>query len=80
MTTDPAAARDFLRCACSALTRRDVAGEPARCSFCGRTIEATAAEPVTVSSPIVGRRVFKSASLRDLQSPIPNPLNAETPA
>lgn len=71
MTADPAAARDFLRCACAALTRRDVAGDPARCSFCGRTIEATAAAPATAPSPIIARRVFRSASLRDLQSSTP---------
>lgn len=57
--TDPAAARDFLRCQlCHGITRRDIAGNPARCNFCGALVEV----PASSASPIVGRRSFRSAN------------------
>jgi hypothetical protein len=63
--TDPALLRMFLGpCSgCGAMVRADLAllDGIARCSFCGAKLDAPAKPP----SPIIGRKVFRSASLRD---------------
>lgn len=64
--SDPAAARDFLKCpTCHGMTRADLAGTPARCSCCAVLMyDCGKNDPVSLQSPIVARRVFQSASLR----------------
>ncbi len=68
--TDPAAARDHLPCStCGSWTRRDLAatGDVLRCSSCAAAlVEYQVVEP---ASPIIGRKVFRSASLRELSDP-----------
>ncbi len=69
MTSDPAAVRDYLRCVCGSWTRRDLAatGDVLRCSSCAAALVEYQA--VETASPIIGRKVFRSASLRELSDP-----------
>jgi hypothetical protein len=83
MSTDPAAARAYIQCpTCTGWVRSDHAigmDGVCRCSLCGHRIYEKADDGPLVdsenrtppASPIVGRKVFRSASLRDPGHPCP---------